>query len=117
MLMITNLICMIFMISMMMFMIYSFLSKTKLKNREKITPFECGFDPISQSRLPFSLHFFIICVMFLIFDIEIAIMIPMIKSISLKNFYIWMITSYLFIFILIFGLYMEWKEGALKWLK
>nr|UZT67530.1 NADH dehydrogenase subunit 3 [Figites sp. ZJUH 20220010] len=91
------------------------LSKKKMKNMNKITPFECGFDNMSMLRLPFSLQFYMISIIFLIFDVEISLIFPIIKSINLMNFYnnIFIII----VMILIFGLYYEWKEGSLEWLK
>nr|WMQ77955.1 NADH dehydrogenase subunit 3 [Auzata chinensis] len=91
------------------------LSKKSFKDREKCSPFECGFDPKSSARIPFSLHFFLITVIFLIFDVEIALIFPLIKLFNLVNFIIWMKISYFFITILIIGLYHEWNQNMLNW--
>jgi NADH-ubiquinone oxidoreductase chain 3 len=63
-------------------LIASFLSKKSIIDREKRTPFECGFDPFYVARIPFSLKFFLIAVIFLIFDVEIAIIMPVIITIN-----------------------------------
>nr|YP_010397531.1 NADH dehydrogenase subunit 3 [Boreoheptagyia alulasetosa]UQJ73440.1 NADH dehydrogenase subunit 3 [Boreoheptagyia alulasetosa] len=93
----------------------SLLSKKALTDREKCSPFECGFDPMNSSRLPFSIRFFLIAIIFLIFDVEIALILPMIMIIKFSNLMMWSITSLIFIFILLIGLYHEWNQGALKW--
>ncbi|KAG5321328.1 NU3M oxidoreductase, partial [Acromyrmex heyeri] len=85
-----------------------FLKKINL-NQEKISPFECGFNPLSNARLPFSIQFFIISLIFLIFDIEIALLLPLIYlSINFNPFII--LYSFLFLFILNIGLYTEYNE-------
>nr|QRW36416.1 NADH dehydrogenase subunit 3 [Sanfilippodytes vilis] len=105
----------IIMIAMLTMMIASILSKKTFMDREKNSPFECGFDPLNSSRLPFSLQFFLIAVIFLIFDVEIALLFPMIMIFKSSNLWILMITVFFFIFILLIGLYHEWFQGALNW--
>nr|YP_009250278.1 NADH dehydrogenase subunit 3 [Atylotus miser]AMP43683.1 NADH dehydrogenase subunit 3 [Atylotus miser] len=105
----------IMIISMVVMMLATILSKKSLIDREKASPFECGFDPSSSSRLPFSLQFFLIAIIFLIFDVEIALILPMIMIIKFSNLMIWSFTSAFFIIILLLGLYHEWNQGALEW--
>nr|UOU84986.1 NADH dehydrogenase subunit 3 [Haematopota subcylindrica]UOU85220.1 NADH dehydrogenase subunit 3 [Haematopota pluvialis] len=105
----------IMIISMVVMMLATILSKKAVIDREKASPFECGFDPKSSSRLPFSLQFFLIAIIFLIFDVEIALILPMIMIIKFSNLMIWSFTSIFFIIILLLGLYHEWNQGALEW--
>nr|UPL65978.1 NADH dehydrogenase subunit 3 [Onomaus tenuis] len=102
-------------LSMIMMMICMFISKKSFIDKEKTSPFECGFDPKSSSRMPFSSNFFLIAVLFLIFDIEIVIILPMIITMKTSNMMNWFIMSTTFIMILIMGLYHEWKNGILEW--
>nr|YP_010895281.1 NADH dehydrogenase subunit 3 [Themira nigricornis]WJW73872.1 NADH dehydrogenase subunit 3 [Themira nigricornis] len=107
--------CIIMTISVVVMFLASILSKKSFGDREKNSPFECGFDPKSSSRLPFSLRFFLITIIFLIFDVEITLILPMILIINFSNIFIWTITSFIFLLILIFGLYHEWNQGMLEW--
>nr|ALO70991.1 NADH deshydrogenase subunit 3 [Pselaphinae sp. 3 EF-2015] len=103
-------------ISIIIMMLASLISKKTFMDREKSSPFECGFDPKSSPRLPFSINFFLIAVIFLIFDIEISLLIPMIFIMKLMNMnYLFMIMI-TFLMILLIGLYYEWNQGALNWL-
>nr|AJO67560.1 NADH dehydrogenase subunit 3 [Epitheca princeps] len=95
--------------------IASFLSKKTIVDREKSSPFECGFDPFNKSRIPFSLRFFLIAVIFLIFDVEIAMLLPMMITLNKSNIMSWTLVSVIFIVILLVGLYHEWNQGALEW--
>nr|YP_010954751.1 NADH dehydrogenase subunit 3 [Dorcus tityus]WMW30136.1 NADH dehydrogenase subunit 3 [Dorcus tityus] len=102
-------------IASIMMMISSILSKKSFIDREKSSPFECGFDPKSSPRLPFSLQFFLIAVIFLIFDVEITLLVPLISILKIsKIFWFWGISSF-FMLILLVGLYHEWNQGALEW--
>nr|ADW41266.1 NADH dehydrogenase subunit 3 [Drosophila montana]ADW41279.1 NADH dehydrogenase subunit 3 [Drosophila lacicola]ADW41292.1 NADH dehydrogenase subunit 3 [Drosophila borealis] len=105
----------IMMISFIVMILASILSKKTLVDREKSSPFECGFDPKSSSRLPFSLRFFLITIIFLIFDVEIALILPMIIIFKFSNLMVWTTTSIIFILILLIGLYHEWNQGMLNW--
>nr|WPW47262.1 NADH dehydrogenase subunit 3 [Halobates flaviventris] len=104
-----------FMISMILIMVCSVISKKTKNNREKMTPFECGFDPKSSSRMPFSIQFFMIAIIFLIFDVEIVILMPTIKIMQMTKMKSWFIVTSMFLIILIIGLYHEWKNGILEW--
>nr|YP_010836021.1 NADH dehydrogenase subunit 3 [Oedipoda caerulescens]WGC89951.1 NADH dehydrogenase subunit 3 [Oedipoda caerulescens]WIW75296.1 NADH dehydrogenase subunit 3 [Oedipoda caerulescens] len=99
----------------MVMMVATILSKKSINDREKSSPFECGFDPKSSARMPFSLQFFLIAVIFLIFDVEIAMILPIVFIMKTSNMMMWMISSMFFITLLLSGLYYEWKQGALKW--
>nr|APX39513.1 NADH dehydrogenase subunit 3 [Cryptocephalus octoguttatus] len=108
-------ILMITIILMIMISLLNIISKKTFMDREKSSPFECGFDPKTSARLPFSLQFFLIAIIFLIFDVEIALLIPLIKSLINSNFMSFSLISITFILILILGLIHEWKQGALNW--
>nr|YP_009654777.1 NADH dehydrogenase subunit 3 [Molipteryx lunata]QCI09333.1 NADH dehydrogenase subunit 3 [Molipteryx lunata] len=102
-------------VSLSLMIICTTISKMMIMDREKMTPFECGFDPKSSARSPFSLQFFLIAILFLIFDIEIAIILPMIITMKVSNMMSWALTIILFIMTLIIGLYYEWKNNMLEW--
>nr|YP_003204810.1 NADH dehydrogenase subunit 3 [Monoplex parthenopeus]ACF04891.1 NADH dehydrogenase subunit 3 [Monoplex parthenopeus] len=91
------------------------LSKRALSDREKSSPFECGFDPIKSARLPFSLRFFLLAIIFLIFDVEIVLLLPVLVSMSTSFSMELMVGAFLFLIILIVGLFHEWNEGSLDW--
>lgn len=112
-----RLIIVVLIIVIIIIIILNLISKKTFSDKEKRSPFECGFDPKNNARIPFSIQFFLIAIIFLIFDVEIALIIPIIKIIKSSNYIILLLTSNLFIIILIIGLYHEWNQGALTWLK
>nr|ALO70787.1 NADH deshydrogenase subunit 3 [Ocypus brunnipes] len=105
----------IFSVTLIIMTIASMISKKTFMDREKSSPFECGFDPMSSMRLPFSIQFFLIAVIFLIFDVEITLLIPLIMTLKISNLLNYMIIMFFFIFILLLGIYHEWSQGALNW--
>nr|QEJ81431.1 NADH dehydrogenase subunit 3 [Drilaster sp. FM16] len=106
---------MIILLSMLIMMIANLTSMKTIIDREKSSPFECGFDPKTSARLPFSLQFFLIAVIFLIFDVEITLLLPLIMILKITNITTFALVTSLFLFILLIGLYHEWKQGALDW--
>nr|AXI98733.1 NADH dehydrogenase subunit 3 [Pseudoniphargus sp. 1-Basque] len=101
-------------ISSFLILISIIIGKKMKLSLEKLTPFECGFDPFKTARVPFSLRFFLVTILFLIFDVEIIILLPIgLFSYNLGLF------SYLpaasITLILILGLFHEWNQGALHW--
>nr|APX39332.1 NADH dehydrogenase subunit 3 [Longitarsus pratensis] len=105
----------IFIILIILIMILNFISKKTFYDREKSSPFECGFDPKTSARLPFSLHFFLISIIFLIFDVEITLLLPLILTLKISNMWSYSYIMIIFISILLIGLYHEWNQGALNW--
>jgi len=92
----------------------SFVLASKLDDAEKLTIYECGFNPFNDSRSEFNIKFYIVAILFLIFDLEISFLFPFVVSVDL----IASISIYfmlLFLFILTIGFYYEWKKGALDW--
>nr|YP_009034065.1 NADH dehydrogenase subunit 3 [Sypharochiton pelliserpentis]AHZ60688.1 NADH dehydrogenase subunit 3 [Sypharochiton pelliserpentis] len=104
-----------FILSMILSHVALFLTKKKMMNREKSSPFECGFDPKNSSRIPFSMRFFLITVIFLVFDVEIVLLLPYLLSSNCSSDGFSLINSILVIFILTVGTLYEWSEGSLHW--
>nr|DBA43617.1 TPA_asm: ND3 [Bombus melanopygus] len=106
----------ILMILLIIISLNKFLSIYKKINMEKNLPFECGFNPITKMTLPFSLPFYMISLTFLIFDVEIILLIPLISYIKTLNFiYLFILMIFLFL-MLIFSLMLEWSCNYLNWM-
>nr|QVM79263.1 NADH dehydrogenase subunit 3 [Vesperus sanzi] len=105
----------IMMIMLILVIILNLVSKKSIMDREKSSPFECGFDPKNNARLPFSLQFFLIAVIFLIFDVEITLLLPMILLMKITNNIQFAFIMIFFMVMLLLGLYHEWNQGALNW--
>jgi len=84
-------------------------------DREKISPFECGFTPKFNARLPFTLRFFLIALIFLVFDVELVLLFPFLVSLfSIRRINIITIVIFLLV-VLSLGLLHEWNQGSLEW--
>nr|UMB51064.1 NADH dehydrogenase subunit 3 [Pipa pipa] len=82
---------------------------------EKLSPYECGFDPLGSARLPFSMRFFLVAILFLLFDLEIALLLPSPWAIHLPNPLTTSIWASVIILLLTIGLIYEWAQGGLEW--
>nr|QBZ38101.1 NADH dehydrogenase subunit 3 [Cemus sauteri] len=92
-----------------------YLSKKSILDMNKTSPFECGFSNFTSPRMSFSIHFFMIAIIFLMFDIELALMLPMFISIKMMNLTSWFLASWLISLIITYGLYHEWTNGVIEW--
>lgn len=100
---------------MVVMLIALLVSKKVIIDREKNSPYECGFDPKGSARLPFSLRFFLIAVIFLIFDVEITLLLPLVWALGATEVFYWVLIGFFFVLVLLLGLYYEWDQGALDW--
>nr|AFO66921.1 NADH dehydrogenase subunit III [Myrmecocichla arnotti] len=82
---------------------------------EKLSPYECGFDPLGSARLPFSIRFFLVAILFLLFDLEIALLLPLPWATQLQSPTTTLIWASTLILLLILGLVYEWTQGGLEW--
>nr|AGI78550.1 NADH dehydrogenase subunit 3 [Brachionus koreanus] len=93
-----------------------FLAEHSPLMREELTPYECGFEHHSMSRIPFSLRYFFLTLIFLLFDLEIVLMLFMPYIIMFDFIYISFTLLLLFLFVLYLSLIYEWSDGTLEWL-
>ena len=96
------------------FILLNFLASPSNPDPEKLSAYECGFEPFSNSRMEFDVRFYLVAILFIIFDLEIAFLFPW--AISLGKIGLLGFTSMMiFLFILTVGFIYEWKKGALDW--
>jgi NADH-quinone oxidoreductase subunit A len=96
------------------FIILNYILSPKKPDPEKLSAYECGFEPFEDSRLEFDVRFYLVAILFIIFDLEIAFLFPW--AISLGNIGLLGFSSMMiFLFILTIGFIYEWKKGALDW--
>lgn len=91
----------------------SFLGPRK-PNKEKLSAFECGFKAFEDARLPFDVKFYLVAILFIIFDLETAFLFPWAVSMH-KLGWFGIITVGIFVGLLVVGFIYEWKKGALEW--
>ena len=96
------------------FIVLNFIFSPKNPDPEKLSAYECGFEPFDDSRMEFDVRFYLVAILFIIFDLEIAFLFPW--AISLGNIgLLGFCSMMIFLFILTVGFVYEWKKGALDW--
>nr|YP_004733401.1 NADH dehydrogenase subunit 3 [Citharinus congicus]BAK42051.1 NADH dehydrogenase subunit 3 [Citharinus congicus] len=85
------------------------------QDAEKLSPYECGFDPLGSARLPFSLRFFLVAILFLLFDLEIALLLPLPWGNQLYDPTFTLFWAATVLILLTLGLIYEWVQGGLEW--
>nr|QNS38277.1 NADH dehydrogenase subunit 3 [Semnornis frantzii] len=82
---------------------------------EKLSPYECGFDPLGSARLPFSIRFFLVAILFLLFDLEIALLLPLPWATQLPSPTTTLNLTFFILLLLTLGFIYEWIQGGLEW--
>nr|AIY34476.2 NADH dehydrogenase subunit 3 [Ancistrus sp. VRP-2014] len=95
--------------------IVSFWLPQMTPDAEKLSPYECGFDPLGSARLPFSLRFFLVAILFLLFDLEIALLLPLPWGNQLPSPTDTLMLAATILILLTLGLIYEWIQGGLEW--
>lgn len=86
----------------------------KRPNAEKNSPYECGFPPFDDARLPFDVRYYLVAILFIIFDLETAFLVPW-AVVFRELGWFGMIGMGIFLGLLVIGFIYEWKKGALEW--
>ena len=100
-------------ISFLLFLL-SYLVASQKADQEKVSAYECGFNPFDDARATFDVRFYLVAILFLIFDLEVSFLFPwsiVLKNVSKGGFWIMI----LFLIILTVGFVYEWYKGALEW--
>ena len=96
------------------FILINYIFSPKKPDPEKLSPYECGFEPFNDSRMQFDVRFYLVAILFIIFDLEIAFLFPWAISLG-KIGLLGFVSMMIFLFILTIGFIYEWKKGALDW--
>ena len=91
-----------------------FMLGTRRPNSEKLSPYECGFEAFEDSRMKFDVRFYLVAILFIIFDLEIAFLFPWAVSLDKLGLF-GLVAMAIFLGVLIIGFVYEWKKGALEW--
>ena len=96
------------------FIVINYIASPSNPDPEKLSAYECGFEAFDNARIEFDVRFYLVAILFIIFDLEIAFLFPW--AISLGNIGLYgFISMMIFLMILTVGFIYEWKKGALDW--
>ena len=94
--------------------VLGFLLGPRRPSAEKLAPYECGFEAFEDSRMKFDVRYYLVAILFILFDLEIAFLFPWAVALrSIGHFGI--VSMLVFLAILVVGFVYEWKRGALEW--
>jgi len=96
------------------FLAFAFIVSPKKPSREKLSPYECGFEALEDARLHFDVRFYLVAILFLVFDLEIAFLFPWVIVFDDVGLF-GLLAMFAFLAILTVGFVFEWKKGALEW--
>ncbi len=91
-----------------------FLLGPRRPDAEKLSPYECGFEAFEDSRMKFDIRYYLVAILFIIFDLEIAFFFPWAVTLDKIGLF-GLISMGVFLFVLTIGFVYEWKKGALEW--
>jgi NADH-quinone oxidoreductase subunit A len=91
-----------------------FLFGPRRPDEEKLSAYECGFEAFSDSRMKFDVRYYLVAILFIVFDLEIAFLFPWAVSLGTIG-YLGVFAMGIFLLILVVGFVYEWKKGALEW--
>lgn len=91
----------------------SFYGITQVPLTEKVSAYECGFDPFSDARSKFDVRFYLVAILFILFDLEVAFLFPL--SVDPALDLLGIAAVFIFLAVLTLGFYFEWQNGALDW--
>ena len=98
----------------LLLMALGFLFGSGRKDAEKLSPYECGFEPFEDARIKFDVRYYLVAILFIIFDLEIAFLFPWAVSLDAIGGF-GLAAMAIFLTLLVVGFVYEWKKGALEW--
>ena len=96
------------------FVFLNFIFSPKNPDPEKLSAYECGFEPFEDSRMKFDVRYYLVAILFIIFDLEIAFLFPWAVSLDAIGGF-GLVAMAIFLTVLVVGFIYEWKKGALEW--
>jgi NADH-quinone oxidoreductase subunit A len=100
-------------LGMLIIILGSFMS-VRRPDKEKLSSYECGFEAFESSRIPFDVRYYLVAILFILFDLETAFFFPW--AVTLRNLGIFgLVSMAIFLGLLVVGFIFEWKKGALEW--
>jgi NADH-quinone oxidoreductase subunit A len=95
-------------------LVLPFILAPRNRQKDKLRPYECGFEPFDDTRMPFDVQFYLVAILFIIFDLEIAFLFPWAAAFNEAGLF-GFVSVMIFLAVLTVGFIYEWRKGALEW--